>query len=86
MILNIVCVYDKISEAYGVPSFVASVNSAIRGFGDEVNRPDPDNMFNRHPDDFELYHLGTYDDSIGELQPDRPRLLAHGNEVKKSLG
>lgn len=86
MNLYVVAVYDKVTEAYGVPSFVVSVAAAIRGFTDEVNRPSDENMFHKHPDDFELYSLGHYDDSVGELQPDKPRLLARGSEVKKSLG
>jgi hypothetical protein len=84
MNLYIVAVYDKITEAYGVPSFVVSVGAALRGFTDEVNRPSDDNMFNKHSADFELFLLGTYDDSVGELHPDKPRLLARGHEVKKS--
>lgn len=81
MILQIVCVRDRAADVFGQPNFTTSLGGSIRSFGDEVNRVDANNMLNRHPEDFELYHLGTYDDSSAtfELLP-KPRQIAIGKD------
>lgn len=73
MRLIVVSVFDRAADAYGRPVFVASVGQAIRSFQDEVNRVSAENEMNRHPDDFDLYKLGVFDDESGaftcELSP-----------------
>ena len=32
--------------------------SAIRGFSDAVNNPDPNNGFRKHPEDYSLFLIG----------------------------
>lgn len=82
MIREIVAVYDSAAEVYGSPVFVGSVGLAIRSFGDEVNRAAEDNQMHRHPGDFSLYHLGSFDDSTGKFVfPEVPRLLVRGVDV-----
>ena len=50
-----------------VQHFVASEGVAIRQFQDEVNRESDDNQLYRHPDDFQLFYLGTFDDNTGAM-------------------
>lgn len=80
----VICaIRDSASDAYGVPMFMASLGQAIRSFSDEVLNPRENNMLNRHPADFELHHLGVYDDSNAEFQTDGPpRLLIRGLDCK----
>lgn len=59
--MKIVVVRDIKADVYGVPMFVASLGAAIRSFGDEVGKTDG-NPFALHPEDFELYHVGEYDE------------------------
>lgn len=82
MLLFMCAVKDRAAQAYGRPFYVASEGLAIRGFQDEVNRPAEDNPLNRHPDDFDLYVLGTFDDNraLVELEP-QPRLLMLGKNA-----
>lgn len=84
MILQVVCVRDRGSQAFGQPNFVLSIGGATRGFTDEVNRVDPNNVMNKHPEDFEFYHLGTFDDQDAKLELfDRPRLVCVAKDVIK---
>jgi len=82
--INIICsVKDRAADAFGRPLFVPSVGLAIRSFSDEVNRQADDNQMYHHFDDFDLFELGTFDDSNGiiECHP-QPKLLTLGKSVK----
>lgn len=80
-----VCVMrDSAAQAFGVPQFQVSKGTAVRAFGDEVNRQDPQNAFFSHPEDFELYFMGTFDDqSAGFDLLAEPELLARGQDLKR---
>lgn len=58
-------VKDLALGAFGRPFFVPALGVAMRSFTDEVNRKAPDNVMNQHPEDFELYHLGLFDEETG---------------------
>jgi len=82
--INVICsVKDRAADAFGRPLFVPSVGFAIRSFSDEVNRQADDNQMYHHSDDFDLFELGTFDDSTGiiECHP-QPKLLTLGKSVK----
>lgn len=81
-ILQIVSVRDRAADGYGRPIFVPALGQAIRSFQDELNRQAPDNEMNRHPDDFDLYHIGEYDDATGEIKPMPPKQIAIGKQLK----
>lgn len=62
--VNMYAVYDKVAEIF-MPAFSCENHSkAIQGFGDVAN--DPRGTVIKHPSDYELYFLGTYDQSTGE--------------------
>jgi len=65
MLLYIVSVKDRAADVFNRPFFVPHRNVAVRDFTDEVNRVSADNALNKHPDDFDLYLLGQFDDSNG---------------------
>lgn len=77
----ILCMRDRSADVFGVPMFQAAVGTGIRAFSDEINRSAPDNVMNRHPEDFDLYELGSYDDQTCEfvLLP-APRMVAIGKD------
>lgn len=80
----IVCsIKDRAADAFGRPFFLPAVGVAVRSFQDEVNRPAEDNQVYQHPDDFDLYELGSFDDSNGrfDLYED-PKVLALGKQLK----
>ena len=83
MKLNICSVKDRAADAYGRPMFVPSTGVAIRSFSDELNRNDADNQLYNHPDDFDLYEFGVFDDNTGLFDLyDQPKLLSLGKQVK----
>lgn len=65
MLKIIVAVKDRAVEAFGQPFFVRHTNEAIRSFKEEINRSGSD--IGNHADDYDLYHLGTFDDESGTV-------------------
>jgi len=63
--LVLVTVKDVKSESYSAPMAFKAKGEAIRGFSDEVNNKD--SIYNRHPADFVLFYLGTFDQPTGKL-------------------
>lgn len=80
MKFHILAVFDSAASVYGVPNFVPNVGSAVRSFGDEVNREAPDNVLNKHPAHFFLYKMGTYDDTTGLFDVGVPTLVANASD------
>lgn len=65
MKMEIIATRDIVSNLYGQPMFVPTIGGAIRAFGDECKRKEPNNILSTHPEDFELWHLGSWDDNTG---------------------
>ena len=85
MMQFIVSVKDRAADVFNRPFFVPHRNVAIRDFTDEVNRSATDNQLNRHPDDFDLYLLGQFDDNTGSFIPEEaPLVLVRGKDVLQS--
>lgn len=82
MKLFVFAVRDRASDQYGNPMFLISAGQAIRSFSDEVNRVAQDNMMYAHPDDFDLYSLGSFDTNTGEFEVSKPEQVAIGKMVK----
>ncbi|AXH72181.1 MAG: nonstructural protein [Microviridae sp.] len=81
MIYKIVAIRDRAIDTFGQPAFTASIGGAIRSFGDEIKRVDENNQLNKHPEDFDLYDLGTYDDGTGQFTQDSgPKMIAVGKD------
>ena len=84
MILFVVCVKDRAADVFNRPFFVPHRNVAIRDFTDEVNRVAGDNQLNKHPDDFDLYLLGEFDDARGAFVNNDPQVLVRAKDVLQS--
>jgi len=61
MLRQIVAVKDLALGAFLPPFFVPAVGVAVRQFGDEVKKAD--SPMAGHPEDFELFHFGVFDDA-----------------------
>lgn len=84
MIKIVMSVRDRAADTFSQPMFLPAVGVGVRIFTDEVNRAAEGNQAYAHPEDFDLYELGTFDDSTGVFTClDRPRQVAIGKDVAK---
>lgn len=84
MKFKVLAVRDRAIDAFGQPMFSPNVGGAVRAFGDEVKRAAEGNQLNKHPEDFDLYIIGDFDDATGELIPQRPEQVAIGKDYSAS--
>lgn len=81
MIVNIYSVKDNQVDSYAAPFTSPTNGSALRAFADHVN--DPGSMANKHPQDFALYHLGTFNDQEGTIIANMPQRIGTAAEYLK---
>lgn len=76
------------------PMFVANIGSAIRDFGDACRGEPAGNQIAKHPEDYELYHTGVWDDKTATVDntegpdgkvntTDKPIQIAVGSNYSK---
>lgn len=82
MILQVMGVFDAKARAYLPPFYSAHVDVGIRVFAECANTAD--HQVGRNPEDFHLYHLGTWDDSTAKFETlKEPRALGCAQLWKK---
>lgn len=81
--MKIICaIKDNAVEAFGQPIFVNHRNEAIRAFGDEMQNPQ--STMHKHPNDYDLYIIGRYNEETGELFDDSKERIARGIDYVQS--
>lgn len=87
MKLEIVSVFDRALGAFLPPFAVQATGLAMRSFLDECGSKDGNSTIGKHPQDYELHHLGTFHQLEGrmELFP-VPKLLTRGLSPSIPLG
>ena len=70
MKLNAYSVYDVSADIYMRPFFAISDGEVMRDFGDVCC--DKDHAFGKHPEDYTLMRIGTWNDSNGQFEPETP--------------
>lgn len=65
MVLKAFAIYDSKAILFGLPFFMSSTGGAVRAFGDLA--VDKQSSISKHPKDYILYEIGTYDDLKGEF-------------------
>lgn len=85
MILIACSVRDLKAEVFARPFFVGRAGEAMRSFQDEVLSGDATtSLLAKHPADFELWELGSFDDELGVFTANgNGRLLARGSDFAK---
>lgn len=63
-------VFDRKTLAYGQPFFSHQDGAAVRILTDAAH--DQNTMIGKHPEDFVLFKIGSYDDQLGQLSPIAP--------------
>ena len=79
MIQTVVSVFDTAAGLFGRPIFVPSRGQAIRSFHDEINRADSE--IAKHPEDYILYQLCSFDDNAGRFSDEGPQVLIRGKDA-----
>lgn len=80
MKLQVCAVKDLAADIYGNPFVVSHIGIAIRNFQDALNNPDAGAM-HKHPDDFDLYHIGEYNDENAKIETYEPERIASGKQL-----
>lgn len=70
MIIRCYSVYDRKAQVFHAPYYAPTDGAAVRTFSDAV--ADPNSMLGRHPNDYVLYFVGTFDDSRALMEPKSP--------------
>ena len=64
---QIYSIYDNVAGMWLDPFYATNKATAQRTFSDACN--DERSQFNKHPDDYVLYHVGVWDDRKGTIEP-----------------
>lgn len=81
MVINVFAIRDSKTEAYLQPFFMEKQAVAIRTLSDCVS--DPGHAFGAHPEDYDLFHLGTFSDQDGKFDLlDTPKHIVKLLELK----
>ena len=78
MMSMVMCsIYDAKAEAFMSPMTFQAKGQAVRSFADAVNKEDSE--FNKHPEDYSVFLLGTFDPKMGKIEVQKsPISLAIG--------
>lgn len=83
MTLKIFAIRDSKGSVYNQPWFSRSHGEAERNFQNLVT--DQNSMIHKFPEDFDLYHLGEYDDQTGFIKSlDTPQHLTKAVTIRQA--
>lgn len=83
MDLKVFSVLDSKAQFFGQPFFAETEAAAIRSFGDAVNdSSNKANQWHSHPEDFQLFVIGAFDNSNGVLVPCTPKALVMASSLR----
>lgn len=84
MKFTLVAVKDNAVESFQPVNTVRARGEALRGFIDAVNNPQ-NQQLHAHPEDFDLYVIGYFDDQTGILERvEQPERIMRGIDAKKA--
>lgn len=79
MLINAYTIFDVKAEIHHKPFFFIADGEAARAFSDLAN--DATTSVGRHPADYTLYRIGTFDDASGLLMADQRVHIAHATSL-----
>lgn len=77
--MQMFAIYDKAISGFMTPFFLQAKGEAIRQFLDAAQ--DPETPVAKHPEDFQLFYLGHFDNASGEFVNEGPDKLITGLDV-----
>lgn len=83
MKLFVICIRDSAAGVFSQPNFAGSVGGFVRAFGDRIKAKAADDPMALHPEDFEAFNMGEFDDGTGEFNLlARPVSVCRGADYK----
>lgn len=67
MKLQVFSIFDEKAQVYKAPMFIPHKGEALRTFSDITKNQET--LIAKHPEDYKLYLLGTFDDNSGKMEP-----------------
>ena len=77
MILNKYTIFDTPLQAYHQDYTLETEALALRQFADMANE---ETQIAKNPEDFSLWHIGTFETTTGQLTPIEPVCIAKAHE------
>lgn len=84
MKLKAYAIFDIKADVFNVPFFFTTNGQAVRAFQDLAQ--DPQSTVSKHPEDYKLVRLGSYDDETGVLEPCTQESLGFAFEYVRQRG
>lgn len=79
-VVEIVAVYDNLSESFMQPTFVGNLAEAERLFTFQINSI---KLWKANAGDYDLYSLGTFDQETGFITSEKHKMMNGRAVVKK---
>lgn len=79
-VFKVVAVKDELTNSFLQPTFIESIEEAERLFAYQINNI---GIWKENPEDYSLYHIGSYDQETGSLIGINPVKVAGGRSVRK---
>ena len=80
----LISMHDRAVNAFQPVANVRAEGEALRVFKDLISNPQ--SQQHQHPDDYDLYIVGYFDDQTGRLEPlDVPRKIADGKTFAEMI-
>jgi hypothetical protein len=79
VILEILAAYDAAADMFLEPFFAPTLEVGLRGFREACQKEG--HQFNKFPEDYSLWHLGTYNQKLGEITPITGRKLTNATTL-----
>lgn len=71
MKIIVMSIRDRAIDSFSRPVYVQAIGQAVRSFQDEINNPQSE--MSKHPEDYDLYHVGAFDDETGKFYNVEPQ-------------
>lgn len=81
MLKIICCVRDIAADVYANPFASQNAQTALRDFGHACR--DENSQLCKNPEDFQLFQVAIFDDSIGVITGHEPKLIANATQFAK---
>lgn len=83
MITEIYSLFDVKAMTYGRPVFVPTIGVLIRELQGALSG---DDMLSKHPEDFRLFRLGSFDDQSGQVVVHQPEFVLEVSSLREAQG